>query len=156
MRYLVILTIILAGLWSMESMALDVPMRFRIKTFGGKDNIEKSVIWNPTTQEAMIRMGVVPISVDPFFEQNYVNFMSAEKVEVIPVDDPDLSKGCDQVSQWQFEYRSGLPDYLIFITLKGPNCLRLAENLEFYNTRFRFLKASTQADPIDVALQIGR
>ncbi|MDG0817087.1 hypothetical protein [Bdellovibrio svalbardensis] len=156
MRYLVILTILLVNMWSMESMAADLPMRFRVKTFGLQNNLEKSVIWNPTTQEAMIRMGVVPTYVDPFFEDNYVNFMAAEKVEVTPLDAPEIINGCDQVSQWQFEYRSGLPDYLLFITLKGPNCLRLAENLEYYNTRFRFLKASTQTYPIDVSIEIGR
>lgn len=156
MRYLVLLATVLTGLWSAQSRAEDLPMKFRVKTFGKKNNLEKSVIWNPTTQEAMIRMGVVPSYIDPFLEQNAVDFMSAQEVEVIPQGNPNLMVGCDKVSQWQFEYRSGLPDYLLFITLKGPNCLRLAENFELYNTRIRFLQASTQTDPVDVSLEISR
>lgn len=156
MRYLVVLGMILTGFWSLHSGAEDLPMKFRIKNFGLKDNVEKSVVWNPTTQEAMIRMAVVPSYIDPFFEKNDVNFMTATGVQMIPLDKPELTKGCDQVSQWQFEYHPGLPDYLLFITLKGPNCLAVATSLETYNTSFRFLKVATQADPVDVELEISR
>ena len=157
MRYLVMVTLILVNLWAMESLALDVPMRFEIKRLGqNRNSLEKSVVWNPTTQEAMVRMGLVPTYVDPILTEKIINFATARAVEVVPLAYPELGEGCTEVSQWQFEYRPGLPDYLMYITLKGPNCQRLAEHLEVYNTRFRFIGLAQDLDPIDVSIEIVR
>lgn len=157
MRYLVTITLVMVSFWALESLALDLPMRFEVKRLGQqRKSLEKSVVWNPTTQEAMVRMGLVPTYVDPILTEKILNFATARTVEVVPLVDPELGEGCTEVSQWQFEYRPGLPDYLMYITLKGPNCQRLAEHLEVYNTRFRFIGLATEVDPVDVSIEIVR
>lgn len=158
MRYLVTLSILVSALWSVESMAVDLSMKFNVKTFGQSGSLEKSVVWNPETQEAMVRMGLVPAFIDQSLQDKVVSFSTAKTVEIVPLDNPELGQGCEVVSQWQFEYRPGLPDYLMYLTLKGPNCQRLAEVMELYHTRLRFvgLSATTQASSIDVAVEIGR
>ena len=137
-------------------MATDLSMKFNINKVGQNNSNEKSITWNPNTQEAIVRMGLVPNFIDPALADKSVNFATAQAVQVIPVDMPELANSCNQVTQWQFEYHPGLPTYLMYITLKGPDCQRLAESLELYNTRFRFVQVSTQADPIDVAVQISQ
>ncbi|HWU41868.1 MAG TPA: hypothetical protein VN132_00480 [Bdellovibrio sp.] len=156
MRYLVILAMSVAALWSIESFAADLDMEFVIKPFDSSGSLEKSVVWNPSTQEATVRLGLIPKSIDPILSDAVVNVSTAKSVEIFPVDFPEMSEGCDTVSQYQFEYRAGLPDYLMYLTLKGPNCQRLAENIELYNTRLRFLGVSTPTNPIDLAVKISR
>lgn len=156
MRYLVAISLIFVTTWSIESMSMDLRMKFGVKNFDQTGHLEKSVVWNPATQEATVRMGLVPIEIDPILADKFLNLSSAKEVQIFPLDFPEKSDGCRQVSQWQFEFRPGLPDYLMYLILRGPSCQAFAESLEIYNTRLRFLGVSTQADPIDVSVEISR
>lgn len=156
MKYLLVLFTFAIGLWSLDSMAVDLAMKFNLNKVGQTNDTEKSVTWNPNTQEAIVRMGLVPSFIDPSLSDKSVDFSTAHTVQVVPMDMPELAETCNQVTQWQFEYRPGLPNYLMYITLKGPDCQHLAEYLELYNTRFRFVQVSTQTDAVDVAVQISQ
>ena len=156
MRYLVFLLAIAAMSWSMQCLAVDIPMKFAVKNLGPQ-SVEKSVSWNPTTQEAMVRIGLVPTSISPILADKTFSLSSAKQVQVIPLDYPEMAEGCSQVTQWAFEYQPGFPDYLMYITLKGPTCEKLGNYLEMYNTRFRFVGVSAlNSDPVDVAVEVSR
>nr|WP_295900122.1 hypothetical protein [uncultured Bdellovibrio sp.] len=156
MRYFVFVLMVLVSLWSAYSQAADNFMSFKINTLApGK--YDYSFVWNPVTQEATLRVGLVADKVDPFLQDKEISFTNAQKAEFEALDFPKVVQGCEAISHWQFEYQPGLPNYLMYMTLKGPNCEKVAQVFDILQVRMRFIGVSVVSfEPIDVAVDISR
>ncbi|KHD88956.1 MAG: hypothetical protein OM95_05670 [Bdellovibrio sp. ArHS] len=156
MRYFVFLMMLLVGLWSAQSQALDSKMSFRIRELA-PNQYEYSSMWNPVTEEALLRVGLVIDQVDPVLEGKNISFSSARKAEFVAKDWPEIGENCKVISDWHFEYSPGLPHYLMYMTLQGPGCQRVARYFDYLQIRLRFLDVSLiNFEPIDVAVEISR
>lgn len=157
MRYFVFLLMVLVSLWSAHSQATDYNfMSFRINSFG-PHQYDYSFVWNPVTEEATLRVGLVVEKIDPFLQDKEISFSSAQKADYVALDFPEIAEGCKTVTHWQFEYRPGLPNYLMYVTLKGPACQKVAKVFDILQIRMRFMGVSLlQFEPIDVAIDISR
>lgn len=143
-------------LFSSIGHALDKRMTFRLMSYG-PNKYEISSSWNPQTQTALVRMGLIPVSVDSGLQDKVVPFSSAQSVTFTLLDMPEVSMECGQVSSWHFEYSPDLPNLLMYISLKGPGCQKLTQNLEIYLMRFRFAGLFlTPTESIDVSVEVSR
>ncbi|WII70610.1 hypothetical protein QJS83_09085 [Bdellovibrio sp. 22V] len=156
MRYFVFLLLVLIGMWSIESYAADARMSFRIQELGN-NQYDYSAIWNPVTEEVLLRVGLVVDKVDPLLQDKEISFQTAREAQFIALDLPEIGENCEQVSQWHFDYQPGLPDYLMFVTLKGAGCQKVGEMFDILQVRLRFMGVSLlHFEPIDVAVDISR
>lgn len=156
MRYFVFLMMVLVSLWSVHSQAVDNQMSFRIRELA-PNQYEYSSLWNPVTQEALLRVGLVVDQIDPVLVGRDISFSSARKAEFVAKDWPELGEDCKVVSDWHFDYSPGLPHYLMYMTLQGPGCERVAHLFDYLHVRLRFIGVSLlNFEPVDVAIEISR
>ncbi|WP_347355995.1 hypothetical protein [Bdellovibrio sp.] len=159
MRYLMFVVMLLAVLWSAEGYTMTPPsegqMSFRIQSLG-EQGYEYSSLWNPLTQVALLRIGLVLSTADAELINQSISFGTATEV-LFESNDPQASKSCQQVSQWHFEYEPGLPNYLMYVALKGPGCAVVAKYFDNLQVQFKFRGISLpQFVPIDVSVHISR
>ncbi|MBV2169279.1 MAG: hypothetical protein KUL82_11295 [Bdellovibrio sp.] len=156
MKYLVFILMVLVGLWSFSSHASYNSMSFKIRSLG-PHQYEYSSVWNPVTEEATLRVGLVLDKIDPFLQDKPLSFATAHKAEFVALDLPEVGEDCEMISHWQFEYSPGLPHYLMYLTLKGSGCKKVSELFDVLQMRLRFTGVSLlQIEPIDVAVDISR
>ncbi len=157
MRYLMLIVMILAVLWSAHAHSAEIPgMRFRIQKLG-ESGYEYSSTWNSLTKTAHLRVGLVLQSANDFLNKKSISFSTAEKVEFFIDGDSQDHVNCQHISQWHLEYEPGLPNYLMFIALKGEGCEDVAQNFAERPVRFVFKRISLpHFVPFDVALDVSR
>ncbi|GEM_PF-1981358 len=156
MRYFMFVIVILVSMWSVTGEAAYSSMSFRIQTFG-PHQYDYSSVWNPLTQEATLRVGLVPEKIDAALADKTVSFSTASKTEYVALDLPEIGEECSAVTHWQFEYQPGLPSYLMFLTLKGAGCKQVADMFDILQMRLRFYGVSLpQSEPVDVIVDISR
>lgn len=156
MKYFFFLVLVVVGMWSINSQAADSQMSFRINSFG-PNQYDYSAVWNPVTQEATLRVGLVLDKAKSDLADKSISFSTARQVELVALDFPELSENCTAVDHWQFEYQPGLPNYLMFMTLKGAGCERVAKVFDILQVRLRFLGVSMiDFEPVDIAVEISR
>ena len=132
----------------------ETQMQFQIKKIGPGSS-DYSSVWNPYTQEAMIRMTLITGYIHKSLSDKTLNFASAEKVELGVVEDPLLTKGCWKVVRWSFEYEPSLNEHLMYAVLKGAGCERLAMRLNSMRTRWKFEGLSDAYFlPIDIMIDV--
>lgn len=156
MRILFLFLVNLLAFWSATTYAANAQMTFKIRSLG-PHQYEYSSVWNDVTQEATLRIGLVADKIDPILADKSFSLSSAKEAEFAVMDVPEMIQDCEMVSHWQFEYVPGLPNYLMYATLKGPGCQKAAEVLDFLQIRFRFsgvLLSPTES--IDVAVDVSR
>ncbi|UXR65317.1 hypothetical protein EZJ49_03510 [Bdellovibrio bacteriovorus] len=159
MRYLMFVVMLLVALWSVEGYTLNSPqegqMSFRIQSLGAR-GYEYSSLWNPLTQVALLRIGLVLSKADVELINQSISFGTASEV-LFESNDSQSNQSCQQVSQWHFEYEPGLPNYLMYVALKGPGCARVAKYFDNLQVKLRFRGISLpQFVPIDVSVNISR
>ena len=159
MRYLMFVVMLLAVLWSAEGYTMNPPaegqMHFRIQSLGQR-GYEYSSLWNPLTQVALLRIGLVLSQADAELINQSISFGTATEV-LFESNDPQASKACNQVNQWHFEYEPGLPNYLMYVALKGPGCAYVARSFDNLQVKFSFRGISLPPFvPIDVSIHISR
>ena len=147
---------LLLGLLVSHASADTLKMSFLIAPLNPTE-FEKSVSWNPTTQEALIRLTLVPAAIDPILAKQTLDFSTAKSVQLTVLQSATPTENCSVVSQLQFAYRPDLPDYLMFITLKGEACQGFANNFELYKTNLHFSGMTVpESNPADIDLVIGQ
>jgi len=155
MRLFLVFMTALSFLYSAQSLAADRVLKFKIRKLSA-NLYDTSYVWNPHTQEATIRMGLVQ-SEDAVILDRPLAMSSAKSVKLVVLDALEYTEGCSTVKRWQLEYQPDLPDYLMYVTLKGPTCERLAKYIDIFHTRWRFLGLS---DAVfmeqDVSVEISR
>lgn len=156
MRYLMFVVMILTVLWSAQGQAFDASsMRFRIQPLGST-GYDYSATWNPLSETAMLRIGLVLYGADSFLVNKSISFATASAVD-FETDDNIPRRGFCEVIQWQLEYEPGLPNYLMYVGLRGPACERVAKEFDILQVRFNFKGISLpHFVPIDVAVDISR
>jgi hypothetical protein len=131
-------------------------MGFKIRSLA-PHHYDYSSVWNEVTQEATLRLGLVAEDIDPALENQTISFASAQKVEFVALDVPEMAQDCSMVTNWQFEYTPGLQNYLMLVTLKGSGCKAFADAFDILQIRFRFYRVlMSTSEPIDVAVDISR
>lgn len=159
MRYLMFVVMLLAVLWSAEGYTANPStegrMSFRIQSLGPQ-GYEYSSLWNPLTQVALLRIGLVLSQADAELINQSISFGTAAEV-LFESNDVEARKSCHQVSQWHFEYEPGLPNYLMYVALKGPGCALVAKYFDKLQVQFLFRRISLPPFvPIDVSVHISR
>jgi hypothetical protein len=142
-------------LFSLNAHALDRVVRFKIRKLA-PHIYDASYVWNPFTKEATIRMGLEAVDNSVLIDRP-LSLSSARDVKLIIVDGLEYMEGCELVTRWQMNLEPNLPDYLMYVTLQGSHCQRVAQNIEIFQTRWRFLGLSDTAFiPQDVSVEISR
>ncbi|AHZ86069.1 hypothetical protein AB1A81_02095 [Bdellovibrio bacteriovorus] len=159
MRYLMLVVMVLTVLWSAYGQAMQTMeasrMSFRIQPLGGK-GYDYSAIWNPISETAMLRIGLVLNSADAFLVNKSISFATASAVD-FETSEGISRRGHCEVDQWYLEYEPGLPNYLMYVGMKGPGCADIAKEFDILQVRFNFKGISLpQFVPIDVAVDISR
>ncbi|WP_374034727.1 hypothetical protein ACES2I_02140 [Bdellovibrio bacteriovorus] len=159
MRYLMLVVMVLTILWSAYGQAMQTMeasrMSFRIQPLGGK-GYDYSAIWNPLSETAMLRIGLVLNAADAFLVNKSISFASASEVD-FETNQGSTARGYCLVDQWYLEYEPGLPNYLMYVGMKGPGCEEVAKKFDIMQVRFNFKGISLpQFVPIDVAVDISR
>lgn len=163
MRYFVFVLTLLCALWSFESQASADPVSNDIKNIKLKirpmssGQFEYSYVWNELTEEAVLRIGVVVENIDPSLKEKTISFATAKELTLTAIDAPKWVEGCSKVHSWQFEYQPGLPNYLMHLNLKGPQCKWVAEVFDILQIRLLFHGVSVDdALVFDVNADISR
>lgn len=157
MRYLMFLLMGLSILWSIHGMALPVyKMSFQIQPYGSK-GYECSSVWNPLTQEALIRVGLIFQRSDDLLLDKSISFGRAQVVEFLSRKVPEIADKCRVVSQWHFDFEPGLSTHLMYLALKGPGCEKVAKSFDVLQPQLQFkgIFLSPQL-PVDVIVDIDR
>ncbi len=144
MKYTLLLLVAVVGFWSNASEAAYNFMSFKIRELG-PHQYDYSFVWNPVTEEANLRLGLVLDKADSGLADRELRFSLAEGVAYTPTDVPELAEGCETVVHSQFEYQPGLPSYLMFVTLKGANCQRMAKMFDDLQIRMHFTGVAISA-----------
>lgn len=157
MRYLVLVLILLCGLWSFETYAEEPSyIKSKIRPISS-GQFEYSFVWNDLTEEADIRIGLLVEKIDPLLADKTISFATAKEVSLSSMDAPKWVQSCSKVTNWQFEYHPGLPNYLMYLRLKGRQCKWVAEVFDILQIRLQFRGVSLDpAVPVDVNMDISR
>ena len=137
MKYTLLLLVAVVGFGSNASEAAYNFMSFKIRELA-PNQYDYSFVWNPVTEEANLRLGLVLQTADSVLIDQELRFSLADGVTYTPTDVPELAEGCATVAHSQFDYQPGLPSYLMFVTLKGPNCERMAKMFDDLQIRMHF------------------
>lgn len=156
MKYTIMSLIAVVVFWANASEAAYSFMSFKIRELGPKQ-YDYSFVWNPVTEEANLRLGLVLVKADPVLVDQELRFSLAEGVSYTATDVPELLEGCETVVHSQFDYQPGLPSYLMFVTLKGSNCQRVAKLFDDLQIRMHFAGVAISAtEKSNLVLDISR
>lgn len=134
--------------------ATEHAMFFQVKQIS-PDIWDYSAVWNETTHSMLYQIALVPQKIDPSIGDQAVSMSLAQKVEVVLLDAPDFLANCAEVTQAQFEYQPGLPEYLLYLTLRGSACkgLDLSGYEGAVQVRFEDVPLKEAVEPQNFILQ---
>lgn len=156
MKNVSLLILALIGFWCHTSQAAYGLMKFKIKELA-PHQYDYSFVWNSVTQEASLRMGLVLEKADPELVGKEIRFSSAKNAGYVPMDVPEFWEGCETVAHWQFEYQPGVPEHLMFVTLRGPSCERMGQLFDILQIRMHFKEvAISSQEKSNINIDISR
>jgi hypothetical protein len=156
MRFFIYTLLSVLMLGTQQGNAAYRQMNFKLRTFA-ENQYEYSSVWNENTQEAIVRFGLQLESADSQIAEKPLSFSSFKNVHFSVLDVPELVENCGVVSQLNFEYTPGLPNYLLQMTLKGAGCKLAVDYLDVLQNRLIFYGIVVpQSEPADIIININR
>lgn len=115
----------------------DIQIKFRIKQLAS-GIYDFSSIWNEEQQTATIRTNLISVTIDDRVLNKTINVIKDQPITIELLSESEFLKNCDVVNKLNFEYVPQLPEYLVFLTLKGAECKTKAEKLVSKKIRLKF------------------